>query len=295
MPLVSIIIPTHNRAHTIERALRSVTAQTLQDFEIIIVDDASADNTADVIQNFSDPRIQYLQHQTNLFAGAARNTGMAAATGKYIAFLDSDDAWLPEKLEQQIALLEGVDKDCGCSYTGAVINVEGGLNKHTIYKPTWHGDALKDYLLEKFPIWTPTFVFRAELLEQVGPFDTSLVRAEDVDFYIRMLKRYRLSCVSEPMAELYLDAGKELAELAETCDRILLAKHHDLIKQQGTFSSRYIYAAYEFRIGERYLNEGRIFQGLKNISKAILQNPLLPPKRYASMILRLFRAILRKN
>jgi glycosyltransferase involved in cell wall biosynthesis len=259
-----------------------------------VVDDASTDNTAAVVEQFADSRIRYFRHQANRFAGAARNTGMASATGKYIAFLDSDDAWLPEKLEKQIFRLEGVDLDCGCSYTGAIINAESGLLKQTIYRPSSHGDALQDYLLEKFPIWTPTFLFRSELLQQVGPFDTSLTRAEDIDFYLRMLQQCRLSCVSEPMAELFIDMGKEIAQLAEHCDRILLNKHHDLITQQGAFLASYIRATYEFRIGERYLNEGQIRQGLTNISKAILQNPLLPPKRYAAMLLRLSRAMLKK-
>ena len=293
MPLVSIIIPTYNRAHTIERALQSVMGQTLQDFEILIVDDASTDSTTAVIDKFADPRIRYFRHDKNLFAGAARNTGMKAATGKYIAFLDSDDAWLPEKLERQVELLEGVDKDCGCSYTGALINAESGLLKNATYKPAWHGDALQAYLLGKFTIWTPTFLFRRELLQQVDPFDTTLIRVEDVDFYLRILQCCQLSCVSEPLVELFLDMGKETAEVGDKCDWILLNKHRELIAQQGTYWSRYIYATYRFRIGERYLNEGHILKGLKNIAKAILQNPLLPPKRYAAMLLRLFRAILK--
>jgi len=294
MPLVSIVIPTFNQAHTIERALRSVMAQSLQDFEILIVNDASTDSTADVLAQFDDARIHYFRHDKNRFAGAARNTGMEAATGKYIAFLDSDDAWLPEKLERQVGLLEGVDQDCGCSYTGAIINSETGLKKKTIYQPLWQGDVLQAYLLDKFVIWTPTFLFRSELLQQTGPFDTSLIRAEDIDFYLRMLQQCKISCVPEPMVELYLDAGKGLAEVAEKCDQILLDKHHELIKKQGFFLSRHIYANYKFRIGERYLNEGSICKGIKNVGKAVLQYPLLSPKRYAAMILRLFRALLQK-
>ncbi len=294
MPLVSIVIPTFNRAHTIERALRSVMAQSLQDFEILIVDDASTDSTVDVLAQFNDARIHYFHHDKNRFAGAARNTGMEAATGKYIAFLDSDDAWLPAKLERQVGLLEGVDQDCGCSYTGAIINSETGLKKHTIYQPLWQGDALQAYLLDKFVIWTPTFLFRSELLQQTGPFDTSLIRAEDIDFYLRMLQQCKLSCVPEPMVELFLDAGKDLADVAEKCDSILLNKHRDLIKAQGIILSRHIYANYKFRIGERYLNEGIIYKGIKNIGKAMLLYPLLPPKRYAAMSLRLFRALLKK-
>jgi glycosyltransferase involved in cell wall biosynthesis len=295
MPLVSIIIPTYNRAHIIERALHSVTNQTLQDFEIIIVDDASTDNTTEVIDQFDDPRIRYLQHNENRFAGAARNTGMEAATGKYIAFLDSDDAWLPLKLERQIGLLEGKDADCGCSYTGAIINVEGGLVKNKTYEPTYSGEAFDDYLLQKFTIWTPTFMFRTELLMHVEPFDPKLTRAEDIDFNLRLLKHSKLSCAPEPLVELYLDMGKEVAQLAEQCDRILLRKHEESINQLGFFSSRYIYAAYDLRIGDRYLNEGNTIKGLKNVGQAILTYPFLPPKRYAAVLLRLMKSIFKRN
>jgi glycosyltransferase involved in cell wall biosynthesis len=294
MPLVSVIIPTYNRAHTIERALQSIAAQTLQDFEIIVVDDASTDNTAAVVEQFNDPRVLYLRHEDNRHAGAARNTGMAAATGQYIAFLDSDDAWLPEKLERQVGLLENEDKDCGCSYTGAIINFAGGLRKRSIDQPSYRGNVVAPYLLGKFTIWTPTFMFRTELLEQVAPFDADLIRSEDVDFYLRLLQHSRLSCVSEPMVELYLDMDKEIAEICESCDRIFLEKHAELIVQQGFLRSRYIYAMYEFRIGDRYLNEGRIGKGLKNIGRAMLTNPFLKPKAYAAMLLRLGRAVRKK-
>jgi glycosyltransferase involved in cell wall biosynthesis len=295
MSLISIIIPTYNRAHIIGRALQSVANQTLQDFEIIIVDDASTDNTTEVVEQFGNPHVRYLQHHENRFAGAARNTGMEAATGKYIAFLDSDDAWLPDKLERQIGLLEGTDADCGCSYTGAIINVEGGLVKHKTYEPTYSGEAFNDYLLEKFTIWTPTFMFRTELLKHTEPFDSNLIRAEDIDFYLRLLKHSKLSCAPEPLVELYLDMGKEIAELAEQCDRILLSKHEESIIQQGFFTSRYIYASYDLRIGDRYLNEGNTLKGLKNIARAILRNPFLPPKRYAAVLLRLMKSIFKKT
>jgi glycosyltransferase involved in cell wall biosynthesis len=294
MPLVSVIIPTYNRAHTIERALQSVATQTLQDFEIVVVDDASTDNTTAIVTQFNDPRVRLLKHEQNLYAGAARNTGMAAATGKYIAFLDSDDAWLPEKLERQVGLLENEDQDCGCSYTGAIIYFAGGLRKRTIDERYFRGDAITSYLLGKFTLWTPTFMFRRELLEQVAPFDPSLIRGEDVDFYLRLLQVSRLSCATEPLVELYLDMGKEIAEVSERCDRILLQKHAVLIDQQGFFLSRYIRAVYEFRIGDRYLNQGQIAKGLKSIGKAVLINPFLKPKTFAAMILRLSRAFLRK-
>ncbi len=101
-PMVSVIIPTYNRAHVLGRAIRSVLDQTYQDFELIVVDDGSSDHTGEVVATFADPRIHYLRHEKNRGAAAARNTAIKTAQGEYIASLDSHDEWLPEKLLGEI-------------------------------------------------------------------------------------------------------------------------------------------------------------------------------------------------
>ena len=121
---VSVIIPTYNRAACLKLALASVLNQTYQNFEIIVVDDASTDGTADVVRGFADARITYVRHDVNrgkVGAGAAaRNSGIARAQGTYIAFLDDDDEWLPEKLARQVAVLDRGPRSVGAIYTGFV-------------------------------------------------------------------------------------------------------------------------------------------------------------------------------
>ena len=109
-PTVSIIIPTYNRAHLIGRAIQSVLNQTYQNFEIIVVDDGSTDNTEEMIKEFQkhDKRIKYIRHEKNRGGAAARNTGIKVARGEYIAFQDSDDEWLPEKLEKQMDVFQRI-------------------------------------------------------------------------------------------------------------------------------------------------------------------------------------------
>jgi glycosyltransferase involved in cell wall biosynthesis len=102
MPSVSIIIPTYNRAHMLLKAIQSVLNQTYQDFEVIMVDDGSTNNTEEVVRNLRDERIQYFQHEKNRGVAVSRNTGIQVANSKYIAFLDSDDEWFPTKLEKQV-------------------------------------------------------------------------------------------------------------------------------------------------------------------------------------------------
>ena len=106
MELVSIIMPTYNCARFIRESIDSVLAQTYTNWELIIVDDSSTDNTAEMIANFNDPRIHYLRNEQNEGAALTRNKALRAAKGRYIAFLDSDDLWHPDKLERQIAFME---------------------------------------------------------------------------------------------------------------------------------------------------------------------------------------------
>ena len=125
-PTVSVIIPTYNRAHLVDRAIQSVLNQTYKDFELIIVDDGSTDNTEDIIKEFQkkDERIKYIRHEENRGGSAARNTGIKAAKGEYIAFLDSDDEWLPIKLGRQISEFTNKSK-IALVYTGRIIIEEG--------------------------------------------------------------------------------------------------------------------------------------------------------------------------
>ena len=106
MEPVSIIMPTYNCGRFIDESIRSVLAQTYKDWELIIVDDCSTDNTAEIVGQYTDPRIRYMRNERNMGAALTRNRALREAKGRYIAFLDSDDLWLPEKLEKQIAFME---------------------------------------------------------------------------------------------------------------------------------------------------------------------------------------------
>ena len=107
-PKVSVVIPVFNRPAAVRRAIESVLAQTCQDFEIIVVDDGSTDETPAVVAGLADPRMTLIQHEGNRGGSAARNTGLRAASAEYVAFLDSDDEWLPRKLERQLEVFQPV-------------------------------------------------------------------------------------------------------------------------------------------------------------------------------------------
>lgn len=282
-PLVSIVIPTYNRSSTLYYALISVLNQTYQNFEIFVVDDASTDVTPDLITSFNDPRIKYIRFPENRKAGAARNAGMEQSQGKYIAFLDSDDAWLPLKLEMQVALMEGLSDEWGCSYTGAYVNKLGGITKQRVYKPKRSGDLLKDLLMNKFVIWTPTFMFRRSCLDKVGLMDVTLVRSQDVDFYIRLLAEYKIAPVAEPLVNIYMVLNKSLATIAAQSRRRLLEKHGDQIDSLGIIASRYVKSMADMTQAEVFISEGDLKKGLSYFKQAVLRYPFLPIRRYAAI------------
>lgn len=134
MPRVSVVIPTYNRAREVVRAVESVQRQTFTDLEVIVVDDASPDDTRAAITSITDPRVRYVAHDTNKGGCAARNSGIQAALGRYIAFLDDDDEWLPNKLERQLQVSASSEVDpgvilCGLQYADEVLRPEEAFVK----------------------------------------------------------------------------------------------------------------------------------------------------------------------
>ena len=171
MPKVSVIILTYNRARYLQRAIRSVLDQTFQDFEIIIVDDASTDETPKVVKAFQDPRICYVRHQINQREAGSRNAGLQKSRGEYIAFLDDDDVWLSQKLAHQVALLDTSPLIVGAVYA-SFLKIDGETEK--VLGP-WiaekRGNLYRD-LTEQNWIGIPsTVVVRRQCFDTVGLFD----------------------------------------------------------------------------------------------------------------------------
>jgi len=198
-PTVTIIIPTYNRAHLLGRAIRSVLTQTFHDWELIVVDDASTDNTKEVVNSFQDPRIHYLCHETNRGGPAARNTGIRKARGLYIAFLDSDDEWLPIKLQKQLELFSNSSELVGLIYTGA-IHV---YRTHNVNRPPKHRGSLYRKLLLKNVVGScSTAMIRRSIFNHVNGFDEALPSRQDVELWLRISKYYKIDFVPEHLVKI---------------------------------------------------------------------------------------------
>ncbi len=182
-PVVSAIIPVYNRSRSARRAIQSVLAQTCQVYELIVVDDGSTDDLAGSLSDIGDTRLRIITHDNNKGAAAARNTGVAEASGQYVAFLDSDDLWLPGKLELQLRFMGSNGENHRVSCTGYEIvtpyHPEGEIR---------HGPAiLRQRDMQMGCRISPGSTLMAErsLLEEVGPMKESLRRLEDWDWLLR--------------------------------------------------------------------------------------------------------------
>lgn len=240
---VSVIIPTYNRAHLLGRSIRSIMNQTYQNFEIIVVDDGSTDNTDELIFSLVNEKIRYIRHEKNKGAAAARNTGIKAAKGDYIAFQDSDDIWLPEKLEKQMEVFKTAPKKVGVVYTG-FYRIIGSKR---IYMPySWvnkkDGDIYPQILAGNF-VTTQSITVRAGCLEKVGLFDENLPRLQDWEFVIRLSKHYSFEFIDEPLLYSYYTQGciSSDKEALVSALKLIIEKHYIEFKNNKTFlASRYL-------------------------------------------------------
>jgi len=219
-PTVTVVTPTYNHAETLPRAIESVLHQTFEDFEYIVVDDASTDNTKLVIESYDDDRIHYVRHEENKGGSAARNTGITKARGRYVAFLDADDEWLPGKLAAQVECLEERTEDWVAVYCD-VVSERRGADKYvrravnqalrvigqTPPEPNARcgGERLvREILTRRLSIGGgTTLMVRTETARHISGFDAAFYRHQDLEFLVRVLKQGKLAFVNEPFAAVY--------------------------------------------------------------------------------------------
>lgn len=270
-PTVSVIIPTYNRAYLIGRAIQSVLNQTYQDFEIIVVDDGSTDNTEEIVRSFKNKRIKYIRHEKNKGGAAARNTGIKVARGEYIAFQDSDDEWLPEKLERQMRVFENAPLEVGVVYTG-FYRLQN--NKKT-YIPSSRiiqkeGNIFSNLLKGNF-VTMQAAVVKTGCFERAGMFDENLPRLQDWELFIRIAKYYHFKCIDEPLVISYyqphsISADKNALIRAQ---RLILEKHFEEIKKD-----KKVFASHYFSLGHLSCSSGEFSRGRSYLIKAIKTYPI---------------------
>lgn len=274
-PSVSVVIPAYNRAHTIAAALRSVLEQTYQDFEALVVDDGSDDDLARVVETFDEPRLRLIRHERNRGAAAARNSGIRAAGGEWVAFLDSDDEWLAEKLSEQMALLAASAGAQACT-TGYLLAGPQGARP---YLPQRAALSLKGLLLgcELGP--GTTLVVRRRIFEEIGVLDETLPRYEDWDWLIRYAQRYPLALVEKPLARVN-KSPRSSGKAIEQATLRLLEKHAGLLDDYGWRHRRRALARRWLEVALYYFREGNYRRGGLFFLKGIGCYPFHRPGYY---------------
>ncbi len=194
-PKISVIVPTYNRAYQLKETLCSVLTQTYQDFELIVVDDGSIDDTSKVVKEF--PRVKHLTLKENYGVSIARNVGLASAKGKYICFLDSDDLWDQKKLKIQFCWMED-NTDCQVCYTDEIWIRNGvRVNQMNIHRK-YSGDIYL-HCLPLCIVSPSSAMLRIGLFDEIGGFDESLPACEDYDLWLRISMKYEFELINESL------------------------------------------------------------------------------------------------
>ena len=208
---ISVIIPTYNRRHTLERAIDSVLSQTFKPFEIIIVDDGSEDGTRNWVQE-AYPSIKYI-YQSNNGVSSARNKGIRSSRGSWIALLDSDDEWMPEKLEDQVIFINENPGSLFC-HTNEIW-IRNGVRVNQMKKHKKYGGDIFKYCLDMCRISPSSSLVKKEVFEDVGLFDESLTVCEDYDLWLRITANYTILFLDRPLIKKYGGHADQLSRVSE--------------------------------------------------------------------------------
>jgi glycosyltransferase involved in cell wall biosynthesis len=264
-------MPVYNRAGLLRRAVDSVLSQDFGDFEFVIVDDGSRDGSAEAVAAIGDPRIRLVRHIVNKGAAAARNSGIEAARGTYVAFIDSDDAWLPGKLRIQVGDLDARPDSCAATTTAFLYRRPGGVE--TLRRP----EAPRGWPVELLDICSvspgSTLMARRAVFRHIGGFDAGLGRLEDWDWLLRYLRGHDLAVLPEPLAVIHNASAPDPAIVAAAA-RTMAARHGpDIAGRLGHAAARRFRASLNIEIAFAHAMRRNPAGALRSIAAAALLSP----------------------
>jgi glycosyltransferase involved in cell wall biosynthesis len=273
-PLVTVVIPAFNAAHTIGRALESVRRQSYPRVQTIVVDDGSVDETAAMIAADAAPDLRIVRLPRNVGAAAARNAGIAEANGEFVAFLDADDEWRPSKLTRQVALIVDRPKmsfvSCQCGFIHANGEVETVFRSE--FLPVTGFEAWRVLLAYTF-VATPSVLARRASLVKLGGFDPSLVIGEDQDMWIRLALEGEVGFIREPLVVIHQQlAGLSNRTVGQELDVTLpmIRRHYEAQRGRLTRQEKRRIFGYRYTQFGRNIYHVSPARGLRLLLKAIM-------------------------
>ena len=230
--LISVIIPAYNAQQYIRQTIESVLSQSYKNIEIIVINDGSTDETPKIIECFGD-RIRVI-HQKNMGLSGARNNGIRAALGEFVAFVDADDLWAPDKIGKQVALFNK-NPELGFAYTDySIFGPGAGKEFHKISPKLYKGYVLKELFCYPFIIVSSVMVKKA-CLEEVGLFDTDNPSTQDYDLWMRLAERYTADFVDEPLVRYRVHSEAMSRDRAFMLHWVLYVIQKQLLRNPGIF------------------------------------------------------------
>lgn len=265
MVKISVIVTTFNRARLLEQAVTSVVCQTFRDFEILILDNNSTDETESIVRRFGDRRLNYIRHAP-LNISQARNLGLGKATGEFVAFLDDDDLWLPNKIESQLEVFERGPENLALVY-GGLIRIDDAGNELSCHAPVLRGMILRDLLKQKddFTGAASNPMLRKSTVVLLGGYNEQVTTGEDWELYLRLAEKYPIDFTSEPVVKIRCHPGPRLGDKlkeAAELEIMIVEKYKHLFDEDPKLKSFYFQKiggkfirVNQSRLGRRYLRE----------------------------------------
>ena len=280
MKLVSVIIPTHFRPERLRNALESVLTQTWKNLEIIVVSDGYDESTSTMMESFKsrDCRIKFISYDKSEGGNHARNVGISASSGQYIAFLDDDDVWYPTKIECQMAVIQG---DNNIGLVGCAIRViysEENIKYKTVFR--LRGDLSKSILYENYIGSTSCVLLRKETLDKCGVFDEMLPAKQDHDLWIRICQVYKVDFVDSVQLDYYVHSsdgkGKQVSKNMSSFMKAhdILAKKYCNLYDKLTDKEKNILFATRYRSIAQRAYETRDFSTCREYAIKSLKNSI---------------------
>ncbi len=297
MTIISVIIPVYNSEKFIKETIESVLNQTYKDFEIIIIDDGSSDNSLKCVESFMKGTDIKVMKQNNSGPSSARNLGIKSALGKYRAFLDSDDIMMPDRLELQVRALEE-DRNIGLVYTDLMTFNESGIvyNSKKRYITPHSGSVLNRLLVENF-ITTSTVMVRKECLDNVGYFDEKLKHSEDYKMWLKIAMKYKIGYVDLPLVKYrYHENSLSSNKITITASSYKVVEEFwkENIEYKGINKILYRVSVSKqlSKLGHAYYSNCEKIEAVKCLIKSLVKNPFAKEayKTFLKVIIQSFAA-----
>jgi glycosyltransferase involved in cell wall biosynthesis len=277
MAKVSTLIPSYNAAKYLPVAIKSVINQTYDDWEIVIIDDGSTDNTRAVVEPYGRAlggKLQYV-YQSNRGLPAARNSGIRHARGELIALLDADDSWLPARLARGVEVMNA-DKNIGLVHSKvARIDVDGNVVRYPIYPSKYlSGRIARHIYTRRAHISCPSVLFRKACLDSVGMFDEAMATTEDRDLWFRIAERFEIAYIDEVLANWRVTPGSMSSNLNKMRDGQIAFAHKHYEKGACTQAELHEALAEIHREqGDAFFSGGEVARSIKLYFRSVLYNP----------------------